>query len=362
MKKLAPYIRCMAFLCVLAGCIALCNFLFAPSGYIRYILHELNSPAENYDCIILGASHARSAMDPAKIDEKLGTNTLNVAIPGETIKDSYYVLKESCRTNDIKTVILDVDYQYWYSVQIEDEFSSSFIFNKMSWLSKTKYEYLIDNMNTLDFRNTFTDRLSYDISRTAIAQNVSLKLTDDYRNYSINGALVKDADGPYVGKGFFYRKTSGLEPGGFDYIKLWYGRENGELEGWVVNYFLQIANYCKNNDIELICITSPVTPTAVRKLGLSKVDKTLSEFFAKYDVPYYNFNRLSMNILPRDDVDYGDMEGHMGGELAEKYSAVLGTFLNDRKDGELDTGKYLYDSFDELYKNSYRNRHKKTRE
>lgn len=52
----------------------------------------------------------------------------------------------------------------------------------------------------------------------------------------------------------------------------------------------------------------------------------------------------------------------MGGELAEKYSAVLGTFLNDRKDGELDTGKYLYDSFDELYKNSYRNRHKKTRE
>ena len=69
-----------------------------------------------------------------------------------------------------------------------------------------------------------------------------------------------------------------------------------------------------------------------------------------------------MNILPRDDVDYGDMEGHMGGELAEKYSAVLGTFLNDRKDGELDTGKYLYDSFDELYKNSYRNRHKKTRE
>ena len=69
-----------------------------------------------------------------------------------------------------------------------------------------------------------------------------------------------------------------------------------------------------------------------------------------------------MNILPRDDVDYGDMEGHVGGELAEKYSEVLALLLNDRNDGTLDTSKYFYDSFDELYKHSYRDRHKKTRE
>ncbi|MDD6797309.1 MAG: hypothetical protein PUE71_03365 [Clostridia bacterium] len=362
MKKFLPYIRCMAFLIVLAGFIALNNFLFAPSGYIRFILHELNSREQNYDCIILGASHARSAIDPAKIDEKLGTNALNLAIPGETIKDSYYLLKESCEKNDVKTVILDVDYQYWYSVQIESEFGTPFIFNKMSWLSKTKYEYIIDNMDKLDFRNTFTDRLSYSMTGEDVAQNVSLKLTDDYRKYSIRGAITSDANGPYVGKGFFYRETSGLPPGGFEYLQHWYGRENGELEGWVINYFSQIVNYCNSNNIELICVTSPITPTAVRKLGLDKVDKTFNEFFAKYNVPYYNFNLLSMSILPRDDVDFGDMEGHMGGELAEKYSEVLATLLNDRKDGSLDTDKYFYDSFSELYKHTYRDRRNKTRE
>lgn len=362
MNKFVPYIRCVGFLIVLALCVALSDFLFAPSGYIRFILHELNSKEQNYDTIILGASHARSAIDPAKIDKVIGCNALNLAIPGETIKDSYYLLKESCRTNDVKTVILDVDYQYWYAVQIESEFNTPFIFNKMSWLSKTKYEYIIDNMRTLDFRNTFTSRLSYDYSKEGVSNNVSIKLSDAYREHSIDGVVVMDADGPYVGKGFFYRETSGLPPGGFEYLKNWYGRENGELEGWVVNYFSQIAAYCRDNDIELICITSPITPTAVRKLGLNKVNDTMSKLFAKYDVPYYNFNLLKMNILPRDDVDYGDMEGHVGGELAEKYSEVLALLLNDRNDGTLDTSKYFYDSFDELYKHSYRDRHKKTRE
>ena len=70
----------------------------------------------------------------------------------------------------------------------------------------------------------------------------------------------------------------------------------------------------------------------------------------------------SRGILPRDDVDFGDMEGHMGGELAEKYSEVLATLLNDRKDGSLDTDKYFYDSFSELYKHTYRDRRNKTRE
>lgn len=362
MKKLIPYIRCVCFLFVLAGCIVLSDFLFAPSGYIRFILHELNSKEQNYDTIILGASHARSAIDPAKIDKVNGCNSLNLAIPGQTIKDSYYLLKESCRTNDVKTVILDIDYQYWYAVQVENDFYTPFIFNKMSWLSKTKYEYILDNMDTLDFRNAFTSRLSYDYSGESIRNNISLKLKSDYRRYSIDGVVVMDANGPYVGKGFFYRETSGFPPGGFEYLKNWYGRENGEFEGWVTDYFSQIADYCRDNDIELICITSPITPTAVRKLGMNKVHAAFTEFFAKYDVPYYNFNLLNMNILPRDDVDYGDMEGHAGGELAQKYSEVLAVFLHDRSDGNLDTDKYFYDSFEELYKHSYRDRHKKTRE
>lgn len=360
--RAAPYIRCVVFLAVVAAVIALCDFLFAPSGYIRFILYELNSGETHYDTIVLGASHARSAIDPEMLDEQLGTTTLNLAIPGETIEDSYYLAKESCEENDIKTIILDVDYQYWYATQLEHEFITPFIFNKMSWRSRQKYEYLLDNRDWLDFRQVFTNRASYTFSKDAITENIRIKRTDAYRNYAIDGAQVKDANGPYMGQGFFYREISGLPPGGFDYMNLWIGRENGDFEGWVLNYFSQIKNYCDANGIELICVTSPITPTAVKHLGMYKIDCKFQEYFKKMNVPFYNFNLTRMDVLPRDDVDYGDMEGHMGGELAQKYSKLLGKFLKERRTGTLDTKKYFYDTFGELYKNTYRIRHQKVRE
>ena len=93
--------------------------------------------------MILGASHARSAIDPAKIDSQADTVTLSMAIPGETLKDSYYVLEESCKNNDVKRVIFDVDYQYWFGPQEEGYFAETFIYNQFSWLSLTKWDYFI---------------------------------------------------------------------------------------------------------------------------------------------------------------------------------------------------------------------------
>ena len=109
MKKSMPWIRCAGFLVGLAVILGICDFCFAPSGYVRFILHEVNRKDTQYDTIILGASHARSAINPEYLDEELGTNTLNLAIPGETVKDAYYLLKDACESNDVKTVIMDVD-------------------------------------------------------------------------------------------------------------------------------------------------------------------------------------------------------------------------------------------------------------
>ena len=43
---------------------------------------------------------------------KWGDNAFNLAIPGETVTDSYYLLMESNRNNNVKRVIYDIDYQY----------------------------------------------------------------------------------------------------------------------------------------------------------------------------------------------------------------------------------------------------------
>ena len=60
------------FLVGLAVILGICDFCFAPSGYVRFILHEVNRKDTQYDTIILGASHARSAINPEYLDEETG--------------------------------------------------------------------------------------------------------------------------------------------------------------------------------------------------------------------------------------------------------------------------------------------------
>ena len=54
-----------------------------------------------------------------------------------------------------------------------------------------------------------------------------------------------------------------------------------------------------------------------------------------------------MSFVPRDDIHYGDLEGHMGGALANTYSQA---FSNVKiTDGEIQESDYFYASFDEMY-------------
>lgn len=349
MSKMKPFIRSICFLLGLVLLISACDYLFAQSGYIRYILHEVNSKDSNYDTIILGASHCRSAIDPQKIDDQLGTNTLNLGIPSETIKDSSYLLQESCRNNDVKRVILDVDYQYWVNPQGEGYFSEPFIYNQMSWTSPVKWKYLWDNKSKLDIRSAFTKRNVYLCSPSGVKNNIEFKNSEGYKNYDIYSLNVPDANGPYVGKGFFSRVTSGGQPGGKAYIDSWIGKENAGISDLVLEQFLKIKEYCDNNNIELICVTSPITPSAMKVLGMDVVHDKFVSLFKEYGVEYYDFNMARMKTLSRQDKDFGDLEGHAGGSFGQKYSCVLASLLKDREDNTLDTNKYFYSSFSEMY-------------
>ena len=227
MKKALPYIKSLIFIVGLIVIIGVCDYCFAKTGYIHYILQHVNEDDENYDTIVLGASHARSAIDPAKIDSQADTVTLSMAIPGETLKDSYYVLEESCKNNDVKRVIFDVDYQYWFGPQEEGYFAETFIYNQFSWLSLTKWDYFIHNSEYMDIRSAFTKRYVYcdPTDFSAVKNNIIQKNSEDYKNANIYSLDVKDAKGPYKGQRFFYRDNIEGGPLGEGYVQTWEGRQ-----------------------------------------------------------------------------------------------------------------------------------------
>lgn len=358
MDKIMPWLRSLVFLVLLAVILKGCDFVFAQTGYVRFIINEAEKKGTSYDTVILGASHCRGAVDPARLDEKLGTNAINMAIPGETIEDSYYILKDMSESNDIKTVILDIDYQYWMYEQPTAHFTRSFIYQQLK-NPLVKAEYLAKNRDVMDMRNVLANRLSWSVSPSAVKRNISVKTSESYKNVTIESAyaengIVEGADGPYVGKGFFDRKGTeyGKLPPGADYVQTWVGRSDDALDENVKNVFKNIVKFCNDNGYRLICVTTPITPSVVKTLSMEYAHNTFTSFITgECGVEYYDFNDALMSFIPRSDCDYGDQEGHMGGELAEVYSEKLAEFLSDAWDGSYDSKKYFYDSFEDMYNN-----------
>lgn len=342
------YLRTVLFMAVIVGMIFIMDYALVPSGYIRYIIHETNNSdtADGYDNIIVGASHARSAINPLKLDEAgASDNAFNLAIPGETVNDTYYLVMESNRNNNVKRVIYDLDYQYWCNYE-EREFEDCFIY---TWLpfSNVKLKYIANNLMTKDFRMVYSKRWAYETSPSAIMNNLKVKSGSAYRNYSMDAVEIHDAGGPYVAKGFFYRdmKMDSIVPSD---IVAW---DAEGISDKVLDSFKKTAQYCKKNNIELVCVTSPITPTTALNGYSEQAGAYFTQLCEEYGVEYYDFNLLTMDILPRTDDDFFDEEGHMLGELADRYSDILASVLL----GKCDKNTAFYSTYAQLEQAVYEN-------
>lgn len=359
MKRCAPYLRIVAFVAIVVLSVSGLDYLLAPSGYIRYLMHQVTESDQNMDLIFLGASHTRSAINPQPVADKLNVNAYSLGIPGETVLDSYYLTEQALEHNDIKTVVYDADFQYWIIPQMSGQVYQSFVYSQLQ-SPKIKLEYIKNNRNTMEFRTVIGHRSSYDMSLSGIKQNLSMKKSAEYKNYSIGGALTPDANGPYVGRGFFLRELSGNEPGGKDFVVQTYAQCHEPLTDSAKDAFARIKALCDEKGIELIAVTSPIDPTACEVIDMQFQHDQLNAFFESQGVKYYDFNMALETVVPRRDADYGDYEGHMGGELTTIYSTQLANLLSDVKNGTYDASKYFYSSFADMYANMQKDYEKTT--
>lgn len=349
MKKLTPYLRCAVFVLGIVMIVAVSDFLLAPAGYINYMLRHVDSRESMYDGYILGASHARCSTDPKEIEEQTGEEFFNASVPGETVKDSYYLVQQLESKHNVKKIVLDIDYNYWFGGLKEGSVEESFMYNQYQWTTGSKWKYLFENAEYLDFRNAFSNMRTYCFNQ--IQTNIKQKQTDSYKEADINSLDFSDINGTYKGNGYFAMNLPPNNPVGEKYVKKQMGIEKQNICKYPEKYFKKLAHYCKKHDIELICVTSPITPSSMKCLGLEEAYGKLSALFQECDVTYYDMNRMRFDVLHREDTDYIDKEGHMGSEIAQEYSEVLAKFLDEYWNGTLDVSKYLYDSYAQMYEN-----------
>ena len=70
---------------------SLCNYLLIQPGLSRTMFYEAKK--QDYQCMVLGASHGSYGIDPVTLEEETGYQVMNMCMGGEYMYDSYYILK-----------------------------------------------------------------------------------------------------------------------------------------------------------------------------------------------------------------------------------------------------------------------------
>lgn len=318
------------------------TFMLAQPSVLKILLKE----AKNAKCdtLIIGESHGETSYDPYVMSDVTGNQSFNLSRRLMPVANLCYIMEEANVNGQYKRVILDLDPSYW-----DDDHKGTFgsDTNLLFRLTGSRRFYYVKNILAKDnYNDTFAD---YNFRATTIKKipmNVKCKINKAY--WKCDDTFVENiyyttgvADNfEYKGRGFRYGlKKSGVEWPSWDFDESNIKEENIEA-------FKKIVKYCKDNDIELICVQSALPPYRVQNENMDEVHEYFTELCSEYQVPFYDLNYLKNEFLSRTDDDYVDLDGHMMGELADRQSAVLGQILiSENKEA------FFYDNYDDVLNN-----------
>lgn len=308
----------ISFLLVSVALNSALNYLLIPNNVMRMKMHNLET--SSYEDLFLGTSHGLSAVDPAVVDEITGRQSSNLCVWSEYPRDSYYLLKNAMLFQKPTRVIYELDPTYWLNKD-QDTYHSTKLYHYMSW-SLVKVEYFFAKILSTDFRIALFPWFNYQLQWQASLENLALKQTDNYRNFGL-----ETFDLPYEvlkENGFLYLKDTKANKS--KNMTLW---DEAKLQPDALRYFQNIVTYCKENQIELIVFTAPVSQETLNLYpeSFQEANRFFTTLMNHYGLRYYNFNYIELEGFNNSLAGFTDYDGHMLGETAMIFSKYLGEYL-----------------------------------
>lgn len=317
----------------------LINFaLSMPLTGTRQALRGIYSNAENdynIDLLIAGASHCSLGYDPELLSEELGCSVYNAGTSQQSLSLTDTMIREVERYNDLKTVIVDLD----YTMVLQDEVNLESIYMVTQYMrpSLNKIRCFLTTTSSKYYINSFLPigkGRVYSKSPEAILSNLRTKLSASYWAYS-----TEYEDGEFYSN---ERGTEGVFTAeGSDGLSEYDGRsipdENREQ-------ILTIVQYCEDHDINLVFVSAPESAYYLSHVtDYDAYDAQIVDLLKDTGVPYYDFNLVRPEVLDTTDPENFYDDNHLSGTGAEQFCSALGSLLN----GELTTSDLFYDSYQE---------------
>lgn len=316
MRSSKKLIVIAVFLCAVLAVSALLDYLLYPYTYSRAEMHHME--ATDLDQLIVGTSHGKCGIDPAVLDEALGTVTFNSCQGGEYPIDSYYLIREADRVHDLKRVIYELDPGYWVTGDGENGQYISYL--KEFPLSWVKLAYWKDKLLDGDFRSTVFPWYFYRNQITSIRETVATKQSRQYKEYSFEN--FNSAGQTCEQNGFIRRIPIETQKVAVDPLNLW---KTENIQDRNLEWFEKIYEYCRDNGIELVVVITPVPEEtlALHAANYTEAYDYLENYMEGRELLFLNYNRMEGGDFGRTLADFADQEGHMYGDNALRFTAQL---------------------------------------
>lgn len=323
---------CIIFLIVLTILsAAIMSAFFIGENYYYQDSRERAELSGTLDFFVCGASHAMRGFRPDILDQELGINSYNLSCSRQTMQGRYELLNLELNRNPAKTVVLELSYD--------------------SMTRNRDEEGPEGDMYMLGKLGGFMPRIKYFFS--AIRPKEYGRM---YYNYIDNGVnCIKK-----IIHGTWTNKNTKLEKGyaaykrdddelNQDLKKIYHTRSFEEtVYEPNVEYLNKIIALCKEKNVQLILVTTPLSKVTVCRYGNLDTFKEWYENVANENgLQYYDFNLIRDKEEKLPDSSAFSDKFHLGNKGAGTFTKMFTDVLNKEAAGE-DTSALFYGSYSEL--------------
>lgn len=264
-------------------------------------------PSNDVDVLFLGASQTFCGIDAQKLNDEYGISAYDYGASHQLLPISYYYLKEALKTQQPKTVVVEVCYIFSDLSNPQE--------NIMAWSyapMKPSFEKWESLCRVL--KNDYPVALSYyfpllqyhsEWTRFKWWENISYLWKD--KAYPSRGFLARDEITPVKLK--YYEDRSG---------------EKLEIPDDSVDAIFDIAELCKENHAELLFLKVPVATWSKDE------SYAVKQFMDKNGLNYFEMNDFLDEIGIDGNKDFYN-EDHLNTQGAEKTTDFLAKYLLEKK-------------------------------
>lgn len=327
-KKIILHTALLIFFVII---ILICSTLpyFWGESYYYQDYKVRTSLSGKLDTLVIGSSHALRSIKPTVLNEKLNTKAYNLSSPLMSMYGRYVMLEKEINRNPIKTVYLEISYNALTldrkTLGLEGDL---YVLGRFDNVFE-RINFFTNAFTPDEYRKVLSDIIVRSKNSFSIHNTIEQYKTFGYLSMPSNNQLLSDEVKEKV------KNTKVLDT---------------KIKEESLNYFDKIIKLCKNNDIRVIFVVTPVTERMI--LEYSNLDDIFSQYIdlaKEYNCEYYDFNldKHRKKLYSEESSFYDNT--HMSDSGAEIFSNRLTEIIEDVDRGN-NVSNYFFNSYTELKK------------